>query len=222
MKTFRNSKTLKAIISSALAVMMAATAATSLCAGTVCASEFSNYEAVTEVGDNYVVKAKDGTTYTINSHTGSSKNLNFIGEDGCHYYIDNKCMAVAGSSYGKIIVFDTSIWNKGGVLSYIAGVPLQEIIRFTYFTNTGLEGFVASIRTNYENGWIYDYTMHLQGRAASNAFNFFYMMEFTDETDDTYSLRLYSTTYKEHTVNYNSAAPNFKKIVWYTTMGSGC
>lgn len=60
---------------------------------------------------------------------------------------------------------------------------------------------------------VYDYVITVYGRGPSGAFKHM-DLTFTDETGDSYSLSLYSTTVETHTVRYNSHKPAIKLITW--------
>ncbi|HWR55723.1 MAG TPA: hypothetical protein VN462_04420 [Negativicutes bacterium] len=61
-------------------------------------------------------------------------------------------------------------------------------------------------------GVFYDYTIHVQGACLPKAWD--NKLEFTDESGDTYILRIYSSSAKEHSVNYHSSAGKIIKITW--------
>lgn len=63
-----------------------------------------------------------------------------------------------------------------------------------------------------DSGIFYDFTIHVNGACPKSKFNI--LLKFTDESNDTYSLRIYSASCKDHYVNYHSSAGNIKKITW--------
>lgn len=71
---------------------------------------------------------------------------------------------------------------------------------------------ITSIALTGDSGPIYTCTIVVDGACPEDKTD--NKLEFTDESGDTYVLRIYSETKKEHTVHYNSSAPNITKITW--------
>jgi hypothetical protein len=71
---------------------------------------------------------------------------------------------------------------------------------------------IENIKLIMDPGIIYDFTIVVDGACPKSDYN--NKMTFTDESNDTYTLRIYSTTRKNHTVNYHSPAGAIKKITW--------
>lgn len=61
-------------------------------------------------------------------------------------------------------------------------------------------------------GVLYDFTIKVEGACPAGKTN--NKLIFTDESGDSYTLRIYSTTMKEHYVNYHSNKGDIVKITW--------
>lgn len=61
---------------------------------------------------------------------------------------------------------------------------------------------------------IYTYQVCVDGKGPSGIGSGYIHLAFTDASGDTYYLKLYSSTREQHTVDYNSDAPNIVKIWW--------
>lgn len=61
---------------------------------------------------------------------------------------------------------------------------------------------------------IYTYQLCVDGQGPSGIGSGYIHLAFTDASGDTYYLKLYSSTREQHTVDYNSSAPNIVKIWW--------
>jgi hypothetical protein len=64
---------------------------------------------------------------------------------------------------------------------------------------------------------LYEYCLNVDGQGPSGAGSGSMYLLFTDQTNDTYSLSLYSSKRKMHTVSYNSDKPAIWKIQWSNT-----
>jgi hypothetical protein len=61
---------------------------------------------------------------------------------------------------------------------------------------------------------IYDYVVNVDAQGPSGFGSGSMYLAFTDETNDTYYLYIYSSSRSVHTVRYNSQKPAIKKIWW--------
>jgi hypothetical protein len=61
---------------------------------------------------------------------------------------------------------------------------------------------------------IYDYVITVDGKGPSGIGSGYFHLAFTDETNDTYYLKIFSSKRESHTVRYNSSKPNIVKIWW--------
>lgn len=66
--------------------------------------------------------------------------------------------------------------------------------------------------TKKDDSIFYDYTVHVQGGCPKGKWD--NKLVFQDESGDRYTLRIFSSSDKEHTVNYHSTAGNIVKITW--------
>jgi hypothetical protein len=71
---------------------------------------------------------------------------------------------------------------------------------------------ITSITLVGSNGPTYTCTLQVVGACPPGKYD--NKMEFTDQSGDTYTLRIYSDTVETHTVNYNSSQPNISSITW--------
>jgi hypothetical protein len=67
-----------------------------------------------------------------------------------------------------------------------------------------------------QGGVFYQNRIVIDARGPSGAFNNIRFI-FTDETGDTYTLRVWDTSRKQHYVDYNSSAPPIISIAWDAT-----
>jgi hypothetical protein len=101
-------------------------------------------------------------------------------------------------------------------LTAVKGVPLSEIITFKH------GGYISSFYYHYvgdrldDDGCppIYDYSVVVAGRGPKGLLNGEGHLYFTDKTNDTYSLSIWSHLYYDHTVDYNSDDHEIVKISW--------
>lgn len=63
-----------------------------------------------------------------------------------------------------------------------------------------------------KSGIFYDYTIYVNGACPKGKWD--NKLQFTDESGDTYVLRIYATDEKDHYVNYHSTAGKIVKISW--------
>jgi hypothetical protein len=63
-------------------------------------------------------------------------------------------------------------------------------------------------------GTWYDHTITVDGQGPSGFGSGWFNLKFTDQSGDTYSLGLYSSTRKSHTVSFDSKSPYIDKITW--------
>lgn len=61
---------------------------------------------------------------------------------------------------------------------------------------------------------IYKYQVNVDGQGPKGAGTGYFHLAFTDESGDTYYLKLFSSSREQHTVDYNSSAGNIVKIWW--------
>lgn len=71
---------------------------------------------------------------------------------------------------------------------------------------------IDSIMLSVYPGVFYDYTIHVFGGCPSGKWS--NKMKFTDESGDTYTLRIIRAAKANHTVNYHSPAGAIVKIEW--------
>ncbi len=76
----------------------------------------------------------------------------------------------------------------------------------------GLIPGINRIWLTCESGIFYDYTIHVNGACPKGKWD--NKLQFTDESGDTYVLRIFSSDQKDHYVNYHSPAGNLVKISW--------
>jgi hypothetical protein len=101
--------------------------------------------------------------------------------------------------------------NKGSLENGLL-VPGQAII---VDGKVGINGVIPGIENIWltrETGILYDFTLHVQGACPKGKWD--NCMEFTDQSPDTYTLRIFSTSSKEHTVEYHSSAGAITRITW--------
>jgi hypothetical protein len=72
---------------------------------------------------------------------------------------------------------------------------------------------INNIKLVMKAGVFYDYTIVVDGACPKGYWD--NKMQFTDESNDTYTLRIYDTKSKKHTVNYHSSAGAINKITWH-------
>ncbi|QNE77544.1 hypothetical protein F0344_25730 [Streptomyces finlayi] len=71
---------------------------------------------------------------------------------------------------------------------------------------------ITSIAVTGDSGPVFTCTITVEGACPKGKTD--NKLEFTDESGDTYVLRIYSETRAKHTVYYNSSAPNITNITW--------
>jgi hypothetical protein len=111
--------------------------------------------------------------------------------------------------------------EKGKPLSAVSDKGLQPNETLSLNGNVDLStcmrandnGKVYGIRLTGSPG-IYDYVVEVDGQGPSGFGSGSMHLAFTDETNDTYYLKLYSSSRSVHTVRYNSKSPAIKKIWW--------
>ena len=64
---------------------------------------------------------------------------------------------------------------------------------------------------------IYKYLIHVEAQGPAGAGSGSIWLVFTDQTGDTYRLRIYSSTKAWQTVSYNSSQPGLVKLAWSDT-----
>ncbi|HEX2685727.1 MAG TPA: hypothetical protein VHN14_03875 [Kofleriaceae bacterium] len=77
--------------------------------------------------------------------------------------------------------------------------------------NDGATVFGISLTTT--TGF-YAYQIGVDGRGPKGVGSGSFYLAFTDQSDDTYYLKLFSSSRERHTVDYNSKLPNIVKIWW--------
>lgn len=65
-----------------------------------------------------------------------------------------------------------------------------------------------------ETTGFYSYQVSVDGQGPKGAGTGYFHLAFTDESGDTYYLKLFSSSREQHTVDYNSSKPNIVKIWW--------
>lgn len=66
---------------------------------------------------------------------------------------------------------------------------------------------------------IYDYEVDVIGCGPKGLGSGWLVLWFDDESGDTYELGLYSSTWQQHRVQYNSGKPNIKSVRWFHKAG---
>ncbi len=133
-------------------------------------------------------------------------------------FSDDKAVVVLNDDgTGSIIIKEGVSFTKSNPLTEVAGVQLKDIITF----NDG--GYVDKFYTEkqpqrrFEGKVInpyYSYVIKVEGCGPSGFFNGFGYIHFTDKTDDTYNLSIWSHDHGEHFVQYNSTNPTIVEITW--------
>lgn len=114
---------------------------------------------------------------------------------------DNKSFTVIGKGT-----------NKGKLENGLLAPNGQSII---VEGKAGTEGVIPGIRNitlTVDSGILYDFTLHVRGNCPGGKWD--NHMTFTDRSPDTYHLRIYSTTEKDHYVNYHSPDGCINEITW--------
>ncbi|HEX9984100.1 MAG TPA: hypothetical protein VGF69_12610 [Thermoanaerobaculia bacterium] len=105
----------------------------------------------------------------------------------------------AGSNNGSLT--NGLLAVGGGEILVQGGLPISAVIPS-----------IQSITLVVDSGPVYTATLNVVGACPSGSFD--NAMQFTDQSGDTYSLRVYSSTVQTHTVSYNSSGPNITTITW--------
>lgn len=109
-----------------------------------------------------------------------------------------------------------TVYNKGGNQGSLEDgllVPNGEnIIVEDQPLKEGVIPGVKKICLTRKDGIFYDYTIHVEGGCPKGKWDL--KMIFQDESGDRYTLRIFSSAQKEHTVNYHSTAGNIVKVIW--------
>jgi len=100
------------------------------------------------------------------------------------------------------------------------GLQLTQNVRLN--GNTDLSGCmigndgarIYSIQLLIATNPFYEYCLNVDGQGPSGIGSGSFYLAFTDQTNDTYHLSLYSSKRKMHTVSYNSDKPAIIKIQW--------
>lgn len=95
-------------------------------------------------------------------------------------------------------VFQQANVNGGPVSNCVIGNNSAQIFNIWLTKTTG----------------IYSYQLCVDGQGPSGIGSGYIHLAFTDASGDTYFLKIYSSTREQHTVDYNSDAPNIMKIWW--------
>ena len=88
--------------------------------------------------------------------------------------------------------------NGGPVSNCVIGNDGATIFEISLTTTTG----------------IYQYQVTVDGQGPSGIASGYIHLAFTDESGDTYYLKISSSTREQHIVDFNSAKPNIMKIWW--------
>jgi hypothetical protein len=92
------------------------------------------------------------------------------------------------------------------IVSINGTTDLQNIVQFER------SGRVYEIRLKYSPGY-YDYVVEVDAQGPRGGTGSGHL-KFTDASNDTYNLSIYSSTRSVHTVRYNSKKPNITLINW--------
>ena len=129
---------------------------------------------------------------------------------------ENATVQINADGSGSMTLNKT--FDKKHPLTEVAGVPLSEIITFNdggYIdqfyqeTSTGFNGDGGDVITA-----IYPHTVRVHGRGPSGFFSGSGYLHFTDKTDDTYNLSLFSSITRWHYVRFDSDSSDIVKIAW--------
>ena len=130
---------------------------------------------------------------------------------------ENATVQINADGSGSMTLNKT--FDKEHPLTSVNGVPLSEIITFKH------GGYISSFYTEYQGDKVihfkghsrnpaYDYVINVTGAGPKGLLNGEGHLYFTDKTNDTYSLSIWSSIYREHYVQYNSKSPEIVKISW--------
>ena len=102
--------------------------------------------------------------------------------------------------------------DNGSLTGGVLGVGAGEIQVTGYSSISDVIPSINSITVVADSGPTYTTTIKVVGACPSGSYD--NLLEFTDQSGDTYTLRIYSDTVKTHTVSYNSSEPNVTGITW--------
>lgn len=112
-----------------------------------------------------------------------------------------------GESVGKTPNSATSTGMQTYQSATVNGGPVSNCV----IGNNG--AVVYNIWVTQTTG-IYKYQICVDGQGPKGAGTGYFHLAFTDETGDTYYLKLFSSDREQHTVDYNSSSPNIVTIWW--------
>ena len=132
-------------------------------------------------------------------------------------FSDDNATVVLNEDGSGVITLNKE-FTEENPLTEIAGVPLKEIITF----DDG--GYIDKFYTEYScspSGTVADiidyivpYTIRVHGRGPGGFGSGTGYLHFTDKTNDTYDLKLWSSITRWHYVGYNSSDATIVKIAW--------
>lgn len=105
-------------------------------------------------------------------------------------------------------------WNEGSLENGVLAAASDKqsiLINGIAGVNGAIPG-ITNIWLIVDPGIYYDFTIKVDGACPKGKWD--NHMTFTDRSGDTYHLRIYSTSRKEHYVNYHSPDGNITRITW--------
>ena len=136
-------------------------------------------------------------------------------------------VAVAGISFAPSAVHAQAVYQnftcekpgENSEATSATGLQLHETVTINGNANLSTciksndNGCVYGITLNGNSG-VYDYELVVDAEGPHGLGSGNMYLEFTDESGDTYKLKVFSSTRATHTVRYNSKKPAIKKIKW--------
>lgn len=112
-----------------------------------------------------------------------------------------------GEASGKTPNCATSTGMQTHQEASVNGSPVSNCV-------VGNNGATVYNITLTETTGFYKYQVSVDGQGPKGAGTGYFHLAFTDESGDTYYLKLFSSSREQHTVDYNSSKPNIVKIWW--------
>jgi hypothetical protein len=122
-----------------------------------------------------------------------------------YYFVDFK--GACGEASGSTPNMAQSTGMQPFQQASVNGGPVENCV----IANDGAKIF--GIELTKTTG-IYTYQIAVDGQGPSGIGSGYIHLAFTDESGDTYYLKIYSSTREKHIVDYNSSKPNIVKIWW--------
>ena len=107
-------------------------------------------------------------------------------------------------------------FDKDHPLTEVAGIPLSEIITFKHggYISSFYSAYQGDILMNDDDPPVWKYYICVKGCGPKGLLNGEGHLHFTDKTNETYNLSVWSSCYIEHHVCYNSDSPEIVTISW--------